>query len=346
MTVTHTTERVWIDGVTGFNPAEYASSVHGTQARILQTIGEPLSYEDLICYSAFAFRVGVHEQMCPSAGHPCCGFMCLNGFRALPWETKFFEASSANAVKDKLPDFKAEACAAIKESIDHGVPVHYGSEEDGIIIGYADNGKRWWCIHPYHKWGSEAFWHDEGSGFAGGEWPWGIVVWTKPKPVEQRVPERDLTIAALQQAVEMWNAEKRNDYYGGEAAYTHWLTWLYDVDSGLVDDPRGGMQGNGWYYDVLIHSRRIASHWLQELAKKPELSTATEHLRIAADQYTQLAAECLRDIDCPWSLALSPDRFDDWTSAMRQEQSMRLETARIYDRAAITSLEKALESMQ
>ena len=62
--------REWIDSVKGFSSGEWASSPHGCQARILQALGEDISYDDLVCYGGFAFRVSVHEEMCPSAGHP------------------------------------------------------------------------------------------------------------------------------------------------------------------------------------------------------------------------------------------------------------------------------------
>ena len=42
--------------------------------------------------------------------------------------------------KNDRAAFEAEACAAIKASIDRGIPVHYGGEEDGLIIGYANEG--------------------------------------------------------------------------------------------------------------------------------------------------------------------------------------------------------------
>lgn len=346
MAVQRTDERVRIDGVAGFHPGECASSVHGAQARILQVLGESLTYDDLICFSGFAFRVGAHEGMCPSAGHPCCGFMCIdNGIRALPWEVGGFEAAPWSPPKADRAAFEAEVCAAITDSIERGVPVHYSSEEDGLIIGYADDGRRWWCVHPYHKWGSEAFWHDEGDGFAGGKWPWGISVWTAPKPLDQRVPRRDLTIAALRQAVEMWHAEKRGAYFVGEAAYAHWLAWLRGVEAGTVDDPRAGMQGNGWYYDVLIHSRRIAGSWLQQAADDFTGDTA-RHLRTAAARYADIAEACLHALDCPWSLAVGPDRFDSWTSEMRQEQIARLETARHHDAAAVAAIGDALAALE
>ncbi|OPZ26666.1 MAG: hypothetical protein BWZ02_01934 [Lentisphaerae bacterium ADurb.BinA184] len=342
MNVRRTTERTWVEGVKGFNPGDYASSVHGSQARILQAIGDPLSYDDLICYGGFAFRVGVHTAFCPSAGHPCCGFMCVDGSnRALPWKTKLFDAFPGSKPKEDRAAFEAEACAAIKASIDRGVPVHYGSEEDGLIIGYADEGRRWWCIHPYHKWGSEAFWHDQAEGFAGGKWPWGIVVWTEPKPAAERVPDRDLTLAALRQAVEMWKTAKRGDYFVGEAAYAHWLKWLRDVDSGAVADPKPGMQGNGWCYDVLIHSRRIAGRWLKQKAET-FTGEAAPHLRAAADHYARIAELCMKDLNCSWELTPGPDK---WTSPMRQQQTARLEAAREHDRAAIAAIENALAAV-
>ena len=96
MKVKREDSRVWIEGVDGFSPGEYASSPHGCQARILQTLGARLSYEDLVCYSGFGFRVEANEQMCPSAGHPWCGFACIDGSnRALPWKMRLFESSPA-----------------------------------------------------------------------------------------------------------------------------------------------------------------------------------------------------------------------------------------------------------
>ena len=346
MKVKSLNNKVWIKDVEGFSPDEYASSPHGCQARILQALGEQMSYDDLICYSGFAFRVETHEQMCPSAGHPCCGFMCMDGSnRALPWQAQFFEAFPWEELKKDRTVFEAEVCAAIKASIDRGIPVHYGSEEDGLIVGYADEGRRWWCVHPYHKWGKESFWHDKATGFAGGNWPWGIVVWTEPKPDDERVPHRELTIAALKQAVAMWNTEKCEAYFVGKAAYAHWLRWLRDVERGQVDDPKAGMQGNGWCFDVLIHSRRIAGRWLKEQATTFD-GAAEKELQITADHYAQIAELCMQGLTCPWDLAPGPDRFDAWTSTLRQDQIVRLEAAREHDRTAVAAIENVLEMLK
>jgi hypothetical protein len=337
--------RVWIEGVKGFHPGEYASSPHGCQARILETLGEDLSYDDLLCYSGFAFRVGIHREMCPSAAHPCCGFMCMEGSnRALPWRMRVYEAAPWSAPKEDRAAFEAQACAAIADSIERGVPVHYGGEEDGLIIGYGDEGRRWLCLHPYHKGGRELFWHDEAEGFVGGSWPWGIVVWTEPKAADERVADNELTVAALQQAVEMWATERREAYYVGEAAYGHWLGWLHDIESGKVEDAAPGMQGNGWCYDVLVHSRRIAGGWLGQKADSYS-GQAADKLRAAADHYTRIAELCMEGLDCPWDLTLDPQRSAEWTAELRGEQIARLEAAREHDRAAVDAIEDALGAL-
>jgi hypothetical protein len=255
-----------------------------------------------------------------------------------------FESFPWDAPRQDRDAFEAEARAAIKESIDRGVPVHYGSAEDGLIIGYGDDGARWLCMHPYHKQGKETFWHDEVKGFAGGEWPWGIVVWLEAKSAGERVPRHELVLGALEQAVDMWTTEKRKDYFCGEAAYEHWLKWLNDVEAGDVEDPKAGMQGNGWCYDVLVHSRRIAARWLGEVATEYD-GDAGKHLRDAAAHYADIAELCIADLECPWSLALPPEEHETWTSALRQKQIERLEAAREHDRAAIASIGKALTAM-
>ena len=202
-------------------------------------------------------------------------------------------------------------------------------------------------MHPYHKNGAEPFWYDEAKGFAGGKWPWAIAVWTEPKPESERVSHRDLTVAALKQAVEMWHSKEKHDkdYLSGDAAYAHWIGWLRDVESGKAKDPKAGMQGNGWCFDVLVHSRRIASRWLREQATQFG-DEARPHFLDAADRYAEIVEICLKDLECTWSLALPPKQFDKWTSEMRKDQIARLEAARALDAAAIAAIEKALAAIE
>jgi len=337
-------DRVWLD-VEGFDAGEMCSSVHGAPARILEVLDEPLSYEQLICYSGLAFRAQVHKTMCPSAGHPCCGFECLkNSCRAFPWRALAYESFPWDKPKKNRKAFEQEVREAVRKSIDRGIPVHYSNEEDGLIVGYGDEGQRWLCLHPYHKNGRERFWYDEVKGFAGGKWPWAVVVWIEPKPDDERATPRDLTVAALRQAVTMWSAGKHEDYIVGDAAYTHWLGWLRSVEDGSEKDPKAGMQGNGWCYDTLVHYRRIAAEWLKQAASDFD-GEVGEQLLVAAREYGAIAELLMRDLKCPWDLAMRPDRFEAWTSALRQDEIRRLEAARERDRAAIRAIEQALKAL-
>lgn len=339
-------DTVFIEGLRGFGPEEYASSVHGTQARILQTLKEPLSYDDLVSYSGFSFRAAVSERMCPSAAHPCCGFPCIdNGTRAIPWKMRLFENLPWEDGKPDPEAFREDVCTAVRESIDRGIPVHYGSEEDGLIFGYGKEGRRWKCFHPYHEWGREAFWYDEAEGFAGGRWPWAVVVWTGRREPEELTPYDELLKSALAQAVEMWSAPEVGDQYlcGGEA-YDFWIGWLQDIDEGGVEDPVSGMQGNGWYFDVLVHSRGIAGRWLAARADDvPE--GAAEPLRSAAGLYSRMASELAGGLDCSWDLAPPPERYGQWTAEMRREQVSRLCRARELDGEAVALVREALSLM-
>ena len=54
----------------------------------------------------------------------------------------------------------------------------------------------------------------------------------------------------------------------------------------------------------------------------------------------------MKDLNCPWDLALGPNRFDGWTSELRQDQIARLEAAREHDRAAVAAIEKVFQSLK
>jgi hypothetical protein len=98
-------------------------------------------------------------------------------------------------------------------------------------------------------------------------------------------------------------------------------------------------------YDTLVQYRRVAAAWLKQVAGGFDGDTP-EQLLAAADEYAKIPDVCLKDLKCPWDLALPPGRFDAWTSAMRQDQIQRLEAAREHDRAAVAAIEKSLATIQ
>lgn len=330
--------------VAGFNSGQWGSSVHGCQARVLQALGEELTYEQLIAYGGLAFRAQVHVAMCPSAAHPCCGYDCTaNSNRALPYLRRVFTRFPWGPPPESPEQFEAEARQAVRESIDRGTPVHYSNEEDGLIIGYSQAGRRWRCVHPYYGDGREAFWYDQAEGFAGGRWPWALAVWTEPKPQPERTPPRELASAALAQAVDMWHAGRsgaNQDYLTGRAAYDHWLDWLEGIDAGRVENPSAGMQGNGWCFDMLCQCRHLAAGWLENEAPKL-LPEARQPLAEAAGAYRQLVATCMKGLECTWHLALPPTGADQWTPAQRAELIQRLGAARRCEAQAVEALAAA-----
>ena len=116
------------------------------------------------------------------------------------------------------------------------------------------------------------------------------------------------------------------------------------VEAGTVEDPKAGMQGNGWCFDVLVDSRRIAGRWLA--AKADEFDEPVKGLLAeAAEHYAAIEEVCMVGIDCPWKLALPPEKYDEWTSELRKKQIERLEKVRELDRKAVEAVAKALESM-
>lgn len=335
--------KVWLANVRGIHPGTHGSSVHGCQAVLAEVVGEAITYQQLICYTGLAFRLGVHKELCPSAGHPACGYECV-WTEAVPWKTVVFKSTPWDKPKDNRAEFEQQARDAVKASIDRGIPVHYSNEEDGLIIGYADEGRRWICLHPYHKGGEEQFYYDEGKGMAGGSWPWFISIWTEAKPPAER-PQRDrLAHLALTKAVKMWETEKVNEYFVGKAAYRHWLEQIRALESIPADKETGGAHGSGWYFDTLVQYRRAAAGWLREIA--PDYPPgARRHLLRAAELYDELATSCMKDLSCPWSLFQADKATRHWPLELRRRAIARIEQAARLDEQAIEELRQALAAL-
>jgi hypothetical protein len=330
-TVKREDDRVWLEGVGGWFVGDQESSVHAAQAAVMQAVGEDISYVDLLGASVLAFRMQVSKDgLCPSSPHATCGCECVEGaLNALPWQVQGYSAS---------PDDSADVemvRQAVVDSINRGVPVQYGSEEDGVIVGYQQEGEAWICLHPMHQGGSEKFVETT--------WPWGIAIYTQPKP---RVPsKRGLALGALKQAVEMSEAEQAEGYYLGFTAWDNYLAKLRGLQEAEDQVCQDSMLGNSWIYENLVQSRRYAALYLRDVAEEFGAETA-DHLRKAADLYEQMATQTLCDSEhcviaiapLPWSLK----EGESWTTEMRADQIRRLEVALPLERAALQEIRAAL----
>jgi hypothetical protein len=330
-TVRREDDRVWLEGVKGWFMGDLESSVHAAQAAVMQAVGEDIDYTDLLGASGLAFRMQVSKDgLCPSSPHASCGWECVEGaLSALPWQVRGYSAAAED------PAGIERVRQAVVESINRGVPVQYGSEEDGLIVGYQKDGAEWVCLHPMHNGGSEPF--------VDAIWPWGVVVYTEPKA---SAPSQDeIALNALKRAVEMSQAGEADGYYVGLAAWENYLTKLRALQEADEQTRQDSMVGNSWIYENLAQSRRRAALYLHDVAEQfaPE---AAGHLRRAADLYAQMATEILTDPEhgvitvapLPWLLG----EGQSWTHKMRADQILRLEAALPLERAALEEIRTAL----
>jgi len=321
--------RVWLEGVKGWSPAEKHSSVHAAQEAIMQAVGEKVAYDCLVGVSGLAFRLQVSKSgLCPSSAHPFCGWRCVaRSTESVPWHVQVFELNPADGEQVKT------ARRAVVDSIERGVPVQYGEEEDGVIIGYQREGAEWLCLHPMHDGGQEEFVETE--------LPWGLGIYTGPKP--QRASRRELAVEALRQATTMAGAFEAESYYVGFKA---WEEYLGQLRAMAAEDHarQQDILGNAWIYACLAGYRRSAALYLREVAGE-FAPAAAERLTNAASLYERMSGEVLTDpqhkaaaiAPFPWNL--KPGQ--PWSAGQRQEQIRRLECALPLEREAIAHLEQA-----
>ena len=327
-------DRVWLDGISGWFAGDRESSVHAAEAAVMEAVGEDVTYEYLLGVSGLAFRMQVSvDGLCPSSPHSFCGYPChARSSKALPWKLRIFEVKADDTKK------VAEARQAVVESIERGVPVQYGSEEDGIIVGYQKGGEEWICFHPMREGGTKTFVETT--------WPWGIALFTERK--EELPSHYELALGALGQAIEMAGTEEADGYYVGLRAWDDYLTKLSALQNADEESKKGAMLGNSWIYECLARYRGAAATYLREIAGTLG-ARAASHLHAAADLYDRMSSEILQDSEhclitiapLPWSLK----EGETWTNEMRQDQLARLETALLLEREAIQEIKKALDNM-
>jgi len=327
-------DRVWLEGVRGWFVGDRESSVHAAAAVVMEALGEGISYEYLVGVSGLAFRMQVSKEgLCPSSPHSFCGYPChARSSQALPWKLRIFEVKPDDASRVQ------EARQAVVESIDRGIPAQYGSEEDGIIVGYQKGGAEWICFHPMREGGTQTFLETA--------WPWGIALFTGRKA---ELPDRrELALGALEQAVVMAATDEAEGYYLGQRAWDDYLAKLRALQDGDEEARQGAMLGNSWIYECLAQYRAAAAHYLRDVAGEFSAESA-QHMLSAADLYERMSGQVLQDGEhclisiapLPWSLG----EGETWTDEMREEQIRRLEAALPLERQAIHEIESALAAV-
>lgn len=136
-------------------PRPFAScSTLASLAAALQQRGEDITYTYLVGASAFAFRL--QFSWCPGAPHAQVGYDCVTpalaavGYAATRHPgTLVFSSDPAERARPATPAELAATRAAVKAAIDANETVIYGSEEDGLLVGYEPvskhNASGWLC---------------------------------------------------------------------------------------------------------------------------------------------------------------------------------------------------------
>lgn len=321
--------KVWLAGVEGWSSSEKVSSVHAALEQIMRASGESVSYEYLVGISSLAFRMQV-GGLCPSSPHPACGYPCIN--RSLELFSLQSKAHDFDQDKRKVP---AELFDVIVQSIDAGLPVSTGEEEDGLIIGYNQESKALIAYHPHTFDGSKPF---VIAFDALHKICWGIGVYAKPR--NEPIDHQALVIESLKQAVTMARQERADNY---DLGFKAWDTYIHTLET-QKKLSRAELLGNAWIYECLIQYRQIAAQYLREVSTQFN-EAAQPHLKLAADLYDQMARKILIGDKPASEIAPYPQslgRGQRWTIDKRRDQITRLQQALALEVQAINAIETAL----
>ena len=247
----------------------------------------------------------------------------------MPWNVDGVSVKEDDAAKVE------EARQNVVSSIDKGIPVQYGREEDGVIIGYRNGGKEWICINGMQK-----------ERFTEKKWPWGFLFFTSKK---EKMPDGwELAVSSLMEAVRMARLPDSDNYFLGFNAWERYIERLKELD-GLDDDARkNDIVGNAFIYECLAQYRSCASVYLKAVTGLFG-GKAAEHMEKAAGLYDRLANRVLRDKEnCVIAIAPYPWMMKEgqtWTPEMRKEQVRRLEEALPLESEAVSELEMTLAAL-
>lgn len=325
-------DKVVIKNVHGWFVGDKESSPHAQQEVVMQATGDSRDYDYYVGVSGLAFRMQISKDgFCPSSPHPNCGYKCNRAEQLYPWTMETYSCKPDETEKVK------EIRKRIVESINRGIPVPYGSEEAGVIVGYQKNGEELIAYHPMHDGGK--------TQFIEKNWPWGFDVFGNAK---KSVPaEKQLFIESIKQAIEMFGAKESGTYYVGFNAWDNMIKKLEDLNSADDKARQAAIMGNSWIYECLASHRRSAAKYLRRIA--PEFPKEPQtHLLNAAQAYSEIAEKILTGKECVLTIAPPPWFLKDgqvWSNDMRKEEIRRLKMAFGLEKKAVDELKLAVKGI-
>ena len=346
--------KVWIEGLERLEFGKQRDSQFFAALTVaMRHMGEKTDYDQLMGYSAAAFRLSVWDkELCPSSPDALGGFNhALLAAKAFGYSFEIIDSSGANEERKQELRRKITAC------IDAGIPVVanslMGHGSYGVIAGYEDEGRLLHC----------RVYDDVSMAYTPSRsWPWKLVFLQK----EQQHQDADRSLyRALKTAVELAHTEgyeRDGELFSGFAAYRRWVSELTKDDMFRNMDRERRLyfaDSNGWMYLALADARGSAARSLYRTSNGQNENTAT-HLANAAQAYEAIHQKLLigqKHAPLPWQLAgdswvkrvphpKTEENIEEWSKEMRHAQADVLRECLALEKQAIVEIEKALATMR
>lgn len=310
--------------VSGFGPiAGWAEGRDNTFMHcfelLLDALGRPITYDELMGMSGAAFRIQVHvDTWDASSPDPLVGYDCAAPVMAavgMSYQVYYVPQQDIEQVQRLRHDIAA--------SLDAGLPVLACNvlppANWGIICGYRSRGREWYC----RGYSDDARDTDQPAR----AWPDAVVILSAPKPVADLRPAY---LDSIKRAAELYDTPLAGGYAMGRAAFEHWCELLSHATE------RAYLQPNAFTYVTLIDARSAAVRYLRKIA--PSLAGHQADLEAAAALYAreaQLLLDAMPSVPFPRQvpLGLPPPET-------RQRQIAALKEAMELERQAVELLKR------
>lgn len=314
---------VRVDGISeiaGFARGRDCTFMHCLEI-VLEAIGRPVSYDELMGLSGMAFRTQFRiDRWDVGNSDPLVGENCV--------DPVFREVGMTCRVLVVRRDQLAEADAMrrdVAESIERNrTPVIAANvippEDWGIITGYTP-GYNWLC-RSYNGGATRA--DRPATG-----WPAAVVIIDRLLPRPDRMPSLS---RALRRAVDLFDQRSAGNHALGAKAFDYWCQSLRTVRD------RTYLHANAWTYVCLIDARQAAVRFLRSIAG--EFGSRGRHLQTAAEYFEQEVA-VLRE---GYRYVPAEKQFPDTMPPpeLRDRQIQTLLRAKSLEEKAIAAIRSAL----